>query len=76
LHDRPLKRASVQINKDVFFKKYNLDPPKKEELLIVSSTSWTKDEDFSILLNALKSYEASDSTIPIRALITGKGPEK
>ena len=53
--------------------KYGLPIPE-DELLIVSSTSWTKDEDFSILLNAIDEYEKSSSTTKIRAYITGKGP--
>lgn len=48
--------------------------------LIVSSTSWTPDEDFSILLNALTAYSAHTRTTPtlppILAIITGKGPDK
>lgn len=49
--------------------------------LIVSSTSWTADEDFSILLQALDTYDkAADevtSNLPkIIMLITGKGPLK
>lgn len=46
--------------------------------LLVSSTSWTPDEDFSILLSALVSYSASKSAAlpPILAIITGKGPQK
>ena len=50
--------------------------------LIVSSTSWTPDEDFSILLEALVAYanleisETSEPPSPILAIITGKGPEK
>ncbi|KAK7552370.1 putative beta-1,4-mannosyltransferase [Phyllosticta citricarpa] len=50
-------------------------PPK----IIVSSTSWTPDEDFSLLLNALSSYSTSAKTIslpPVIAIITGKGPQK
>ncbi|KAJ2846470.1 hypothetical protein IWW36_004340 [Coemansia brasiliensis] len=50
-------------------------------MLIVSSTSWTADEDFSILLGALKKYDelksegASDGSLPpLAVLITGKGP--
>ncbi|KAF4963674.1 hypothetical protein FSARC_8318 [Fusarium sarcochroum] len=45
--------------------------------LIVSSTSWTPDEDFGLLLDALVSY-ANDSAepSPILAIITGKGPQK
>jgi beta-1,4-mannosyltransferase len=48
--------------------------------LIVSSTSWTADEDFSILLDALSVYSAqamSKTYLPkILAIITGKGPLK
>jgi len=56
-------------------------------LLIVSCTSWTPDEDFGILLDALKEYEkhaiianaasSSPSSLPkILVVITGKGPQK
>lgn len=48
--------------------------------LIVSSTSWTADEDFSILLDALCTYSAqvtARTNLPnILAIITGKGPQK
>ncbi|KAF2115272.1 glycosyl transferases group 1-domain-containing protein [Lophiotrema nucula] len=48
--------------------------------LIVSSTSWTADEDFSILLDALSAYSAqatSRTQLPkLLAIITGKGPLK
>ena len=49
--------------------------------LLVSSTSWTADEDFSIFLEALNTYsEKAITTHPqlpeILAIITGKGPEK
>lgn len=48
--------------------------------LIVSSTSWTADEDFSLLLSALEAYSAratSQISLPkILAIITGKGPQK
>lgn len=48
--------------------------------LIVSSTSWTADEDFSLLLDALSAYSAqvdSNKHLPrILAIITGKGPLK
>lgn len=49
---------------------------------IISSTSWTEDEDFGILLNALKMYDATKSSeswqkLPdIICAITGKGPMK
>ncbi|OAA81368.1 hypothetical protein LEL_00913 [Akanthomyces lecanii RCEF 1005] len=51
--------------------------------LIVSSTSWTADEDFSILLSALVTYagprevdDKSEPASPILAIITGKGPQR
>lgn len=49
--------------------------------LIVSSTSWTADEDFSILLQALDAYDTAadevSSNLPkVIMLITGKGPLK
>lgn len=46
--------------------------------LIMSSTSWTEDEDFSLLLNALSDYDDLDvESLPnIICVITGKGPLK
>lgn len=49
--------------------------------LLVSSTSWTPDEDFQILLDALINYEESaandDAKYPkLICVITGKGPMK
>lgn len=46
--------------------------------LLVSSTSWTPDEDFNILLDALVKYGpfAEFDLPPILAIITGKGPQK
>lgn len=55
--------------------------------LVVSSTSWTPDEDFSILLDALVEYASSSSSssggeepkpapVPLLVIITGRGPQK
>ena len=55
--------------------------------LLVSSTSWTPDEDFGILIEALGLYEkraiklaslqASDGRLPkLLVILTGKGPLK
>ncbi|KAJ5679934.1 hypothetical protein N7462_008178 [Penicillium macrosclerotiorum] len=48
--------------------------------VLVSSTSWTPDEDFSILIDALLKYSElamTQSTLPeVLAIITGKGPQK
>ncbi|XP_076750253.1 chitobiosyldiphosphodolichol beta-mannosyltransferase [Xylocopa sonorina] len=48
---------------------------------IISSTSWTEDENFSILLNALQEYEneivQNNHNLPdLICVITGKGPLK
>jgi len=50
--------------------------------MLVSSTSWTEDEDFSVLLEALQDYEdacrsGASSQLPnLLVAITGKGPLK
>lgn len=52
--------------------------------LVVSSTSWTPDEDFGILLDALVAYANGDAAAaaaaeppsPVLVIITGKGPDK
>ncbi|KAI8931375.1 hypothetical protein NX059_011709 [Plenodomus lindquistii] len=91
LHDRP---ASIfrPINSDERAKflarlpetaqyAQDLSPSSKTPWkLIVSATSWTADEDFSLLLDALSAYSAqatSKTHLPnILAIITGKGPQK
>src|SRR5712671_1230512 len=47
--------------------------------VLISSTSWTEDEDFSILLDALSIYEkrarAASGRLPhVLMFVTGKGP--
>ena len=89
LHDRP--SASFQISEpeqrfDLMQQLPELaDQAERIELgkskLLVSSTSWTPDEDFDILLDALVSYSdlamTSHPYLPeIVAVITGKGPLK
>ncbi|THH02216.1 hypothetical protein EW026_g623 [Hermanssonia centrifuga] len=49
--------------------------------LLLSSTSWTPDEDFSILLKALSLYEQkaieAEGRLPkVLMVVTGKGPER
>lgn len=48
--------------------------------VLVSSTSWTPDEDFSVLIDALLQYSEQAVAQPrlphILAIITGKGPQK
>lgn len=48
--------------------------------LVVSSTSWTPDEDFNILLEAAQQYDAAaskaESHPDVVFIITGRGPER
>lgn len=50
--------------------------------MIVSSTSWTADEDFGILLAALEKLDRETSSLPetefpnLLVVVTGKGPQK
>ncbi|GAO47109.1 putative beta-1,4-mannosyltransferase [Saitoella complicata NRRL Y-17804] len=83
LHDRPaahfqpLPSQSARhefLSQNTKTKHYDFSDTR----LLISSTSWTPDEDFSILLEALKRYDASPNPkLPqILAIITGKGPQK
>ncbi|XP_027745375.1 chitobiosyldiphosphodolichol beta-mannosyltransferase [Empidonax traillii] len=53
---------------------------KGRPALLISSTSWTEDEDFSVLLKALEDYERfieEGAKLPaLVCVITGKGPLK
>ena len=88
LHDRPpaLFQPFIETQQEEFFSKLGRliqwNPPASPRgwFLLVSSTSWTADEDFSILLSALQSYSkraSADSNLPhLLVVITGKGPQK
>lgn len=98
LHDRPAEmfqpldrqdRSSV-LRRLEHTKAHTEQIERGEWKLIVSSTSWTADEDFSILLSALVGYckraasttsnssnrKNKDALPYILAIITGKGPLK
>ena len=45
----------------------------QNEALVVSATSWTSDEDFSILVDALTIYDQKNGGRPLCVVITGKG---
>ncbi|CAH2306801.1 chitobiosyldiphosphodolichol beta-mannosyltransferase isoform X1 [Pelobates cultripes] len=53
---------------------------KGRPVLLISSTSWTEDEDFTVLLRALQDYEElirnGIKLPPLVCVITGKGPLK
>jgi beta-1,4-mannosyltransferase len=49
-------------------------------MILVSSTSWTEDEDFNILFESIQLYDqhrrTSPSLPPLLLIVTGKGPLK
>ncbi|KAL5113684.1 mannosyltransferase [Pleosporales sp. CAS-2024a] len=91
LHDRPASlfrpispeersKFLARLSETAQYSKDLAPSSKKPWRLLVSSTSWTADEDFSLLLDALTKYSAQATYqvyLPkIVAIITGKGPQK
>ena len=95
LYDKaPLRFKELQlVEKTEFLKnqkyfeldrKLGVGGKEKRDFIIVSSTSWTPDEDFRLLLDALCEYnrwsllndENAQHAIKITCIITGKGPMK
>lgn len=89
LHDRPAEiyQPLDNVMRLGFLQRYATIAPHLDALvqgkarLLVSSTSWTADEDFSIFLQALQHYSnEAISTQPqlpeLVVVITGKGPLK
>jgi len=89
LHDRPPKQFQPLTKKQrsTLLRKLTETATYADRLeagtwkLLVSSTSWTADEDFSLLLESLVSYSAAaaknSSSLPgALVIITGKGPLK
>ncbi|KAI0252675.1 beta-1,4-mannosyltransferase [Lactifluus subvellereus] len=73
-YDPPASTPLTQVTPDGL---PNLRPDRPA--VLISSTSWTEDEDFSILLDALSIYEhharEARGTLPrILMFVTGKGP--
>lgn len=90
LHDRPAEQFQpfTAAQRKDFIQQCEVTQPFAAELasctvkLLVSSTSWTPDEDFQILLDALVLYsqylsDAKSTSLPkLLVVITGKGPQK
>lgn len=86
LHDRPgeqfkplkslgVTKQEILESHDIFRNIQNISKYK----ILVSSTSFTPDEDFNLLLSALNQYDnslAERGLPPILIIITGKGPLK
>lgn len=88
LHDRPAEiyqplndTQRVQLLKELPATAGNVDDILNGSCrLLVSSTSWTPDEDFSLLLDALVRYSNAKDLNPslpsIISIITGRGPQR
>lgn len=90
LHDRPANHFKLILDEEErvqFLATLEEVTATKAELasgdvrVLVSSTSWTPDEDFSVLIDALCRYSTIATTentaLPrVVAIITGKGPQK
>jgi beta-1,4-mannosyltransferase len=88
LHDRPPEHFQPlsQAQRREVLRRIAETTPQASKLqsgatkLIISSTSWTPDENFSLMLDALVTYSSqaqADTSLPhILAIITGKGPQK
>merc|ERR1712096_454091 len=81
-------RPVTMEEKQELFRKMSSDYPVFGDVdrstgVVVSSTSWTEDEDFGVLLDALVTYEETilkdenETKLPnLLVVITGKGPQK
>lgn len=81
LYDRPAEQfvpfARLNIKKEEVFRNHDLfnDIPNIDDYkIVVSSTSFTPDEDFNTLLDALAEYHNTPELPPLLVIITGKGP--
>lgn len=85
LHDRPAEqfvpfsgnpKSKIELMNS--FDLFNSIEAIEKYKVLVSSTSFTPDEDFNILLDALKKYDTSLNSLlpPILLIVTGKGPLK
>ena len=83
MYDRPPEmfgsKLSAEEKDDLLKNTLNIDTSRNFKL-VVSSTSWTEDEDFGILLNSIieldKKLESVSPSLYLEFIITGKGPQK
>ncbi|EFC49786.1 predicted protein, partial [Naegleria gruberi] len=83
MYDRPPEMFGSNLSdseRNTLFKDVLSIDTSRNFKLVVSSTSWTEDEDFSILLSSImeleKKLESISPSIYLEFIITGKGPQK
>lgn len=82
LYDRPADQFKPIVDRQAAISKFPEIFPEidlTKDKILLSSTSFTLDEDFNILLDALKSYdqEVDLKQLPkVYLIVTGKGPEQ
>ena len=86
LRDRPAKRVGPLslFERQALFDRYGLDlqaASPDRPALVVTSSSWTADEDFSVLLDAMRSWDAGatrgSARLPrLLVVMTGAGPAR
>lgn len=83
LHDRPPEQFVPLVESNISKAEILKEHPLFEGVediqnykILVSSTSFTPDEDFTILLDALKRYDEAPNSPPVLLIVTGKGPLK
>ncbi|KAG4304177.1 hypothetical protein PORY_002358 [Pneumocystis oryctolagi] len=81
MHFKPLDNMEKSSFLSTFVHTYDFDISNEKTKLLVSSTSWTTDEDFSILLEAFITFDKTSTILSkdfeppsILAIITGRGP--
>ncbi|KTW30457.1 chitobiosyldiphosphodolichol beta-1,4 mannosyltransferase [Pneumocystis jirovecii RU7] len=81
MHFKPLDNLEKSSFLSTFVHTYDFDISNEKTKLLVSSTSWTIDEDFSILLEAFIAFDKANIILSkdfeppsILAIITGRGP--
>jgi beta-1,4-mannosyltransferase len=75
LYDRPAKRVgpTPRAERDGLFARLGIDAPAGTAVLVTSS-SWSADEDFAPLLEALAACDRRADLPPLLVLMTGDGP--
>lgn len=77
VYDRPAEQmaplADAKATRAQLFDKYRIDAPQGSKLVVLL-TSFTPDEDFNVLLDALE--KLPQNVGPLVVVVTGKGPMK